>query len=221
MMFRVTTTFVLGLLCAANIGFAADLPSTFAKAPSVHHKNTTIRVKKPAPKSKQVGLLPIVKKLYAEKKPVPTVEAAVPTNPSSKSRLSWVLGPMVANADGGKHEGSASASANIVVESPGTTVGPEMIVELQGHVVKTIQSTVRLDIYIGDVKRSVTWSSDEVKSGIFKVTLNEKMPAGVLPSLIPVSALGFVTQAGEGHVAMVSLEKIVLNFTAPQVVSQK
>ena len=128
---------------------------------------------------------------------------------------------MTTNADGGKREGSASATANIIVDKPGTVFGPDMIIELEGHVVKTTEATVRLDIQVGDTKKTVSWNADQTKSGIFKITLNEKVPAGVLPALIPVSALAFVTQTGRGHVAMVSLEKIILRFASAQIVGTK
>jgi hypothetical protein len=221
MMFRVKTVVGFYLLCFSSLSFAADLPLHAEKSKPVHYKKMVLHLKKTISKPKQIALVPSLTKLHVTKKPAPVVEGSIPVTPQAESNLSWVLGPMVANADGGKREGSASATANIVVEAPGTSFGPEMIIELEGHVVKTIQSTVRLDIHVGDVKKSVTWNSDEIKSGIFKITINEKVPVGVLPTLIPVSALGFVTQAGEGHAAMVSLEKIVLRFTAPQVISEK
>jgi hypothetical protein len=215
MMSRVLFYIGLCFLCTASLSFAADLPLIFDKAPPVHHKKkSTLHVKKTVSKPQLVALLPAPTNLLAEKKPTPLV-------PKEMSNLSWVLGPMVANADGGKREASASATANIIVDNPGTNFGPEMMIEIEGHVVKTAQATVRLDIQIGDMKKTVVWNTNEIKAGIFKITMNEKVPPGVLPALIPVSALAFVTQTGDGHAAMVSLEKIMLRFSGAQVVSTK
>ncbi len=229
MMIRVLVALGLGLACAAGVASAADLPLLIEKKAIIHHQKTSVHpkiatlhpkmvahlVKKTSDKPQLVAVLP------AATKPSPIVKAPAPVLREVPTTLTWVLGPMVANADGGKGEGSASATGNIVVDKPGTSFGPEMVVELEGHVVKTAQSTVRLDIHIGSFQKSVLWSSDEIKSGKFKITLNEKVPAGVMPAYIPVTALAFVTKAGEGHVAMVSLEKIVLRLGGMQVIGTK
>jgi hypothetical protein len=201
---------------AASFGFAADLPLLINKTPPAHHKKKTIlQAKNTGLNPQAIASLPASAKLPTEKLPTPLA----PQTTQTTNELSWVLGPMVANADGGKREASASATANIIVDKPGTSFGPEIVIELEGHVVKTIQATVRLDIHIGSMKKTVQWNSDEIKAGIFKITMNERVPPGLLPSLIPVSALAFVTQSGDSHAAMVSLEKIMLRFAKPQVAS--
>ncbi len=220
-MFRVLTVFGLFFLFTANLSFAADLPSFTEKTTPIHHRKILVHTRKPATKPQSIVSLPVVTKVSAAKALAPIVKIPTPVAPIATSNLAWVLGPMTANADGGKREGSISATANIVVDKPGTIIGPEMVIEIEGHVVKTIQSTVRLDIHVGNINKSVVWNVDEIKSGIFKITMNEKVPVGVMPALIPVSAIAFVTQAGEGHAAMVSLEKIVLRFSYPQVVGTK
>jgi hypothetical protein len=220
-MFRVLAVFWLGLLFTVNLSFAADLPLIIEKRALINHKKTVLHPKKLVTKTKSVVSLPIVTKVPDAKELASTTQITNPEVSVAISDLSWVLGPMTANADGGKHEASSSATASIVVEQPGTLIGTRMVIELEGHVVKTVQSTVRVDIHVGDLKKSIVWNADETKSGIFKITLNEKIPAGVLPALIPVSAIAFVTQAGEGHAAMVSLEKIVLRYSSPQVASTK
>jgi hypothetical protein len=217
---RVLVAFGMLFVSAANFGFAADLPLLIDKTPPAHHKKKTIlQAKNTGLKPQAIALLPASAKLPTEKLPTPLATPLAPQTTQTTNELSWVLGPMVANADGGKREGSASATANIIVDKPGTSFGPEIVIELEGHVVKTIQATVRLDIHIGSMKKTVLWNSDEIKAGIFKITMNEKVPPGLLPSLIPVSALAFVTQSGDSHAAMVSLEKIMLRFAKPQVAS--
>lgn len=220
-MFRVLLAFGLCVLLTANPCFAADLPLFIEKTPSVHYNKAILHTKKPAAKPKSIVSQPIVTKEPDTKEVASIVKIPKSAAPIVTSSLAWVLGPMTANADGGKLESSNSATANIIVDKPGTTTGPELVIELEGHVVKTLQSTVRLDIQVGNVKKSLVWSADEIKSGIFKVSLNEQIAVGVMPDLIPVSALAFVTQSGEGHAAMVSLEKIVLRYSSPQVASKK
>lgn len=219
-MFRVQTAFMVCFLCTADLSFAADFPSNIVNVAHSQPKKTAFKPKKTLPKPQKTGVQPVVAKVQDAKAPASVVDKPTPISPKAAGNLSWVLGPMTANADGGKREASNSATANIVVDKPGTSFGPEIMIELNGHVVKTIQSTVRLDVQIGEMRKSVVWHADEIKSGIFKITINEKIAAGVLPALIPVSAIAFVTQEGEGHAAMVSLEKIVLRFANPQIISE-
>ncbi len=220
-MFRALVTFGLCILCSASVPFAADLPLLTIKSPLVHHQKNTFRKKSIASKPQLIAVLPAVTNSLATQPQLLTEKNPAAITHKPMSNMAWVLGPMSANADGGKHESSVSATANIIVEKPGTSYGPEIVVELEGHVVKTVQSTVRLDIQVGDFKKSVQWNADEVKSGVFKISINQKIASGVLPELIPVSAIAFVTQAGEGHAAMVSLERIVLRFKGSQIISSK
>jgi hypothetical protein len=220
-MFRVLAASGMCVLLLANSSLAADLPLFIEKTPPIHHKKIIFPAKKLIPKPKSIVSLPVVTKVPDTKEVASIAKIPKAVTSSVSSNLAWVLGPMTANADGDKREGSNSATANIVVDKPGTAVGPELIIELEGHVVKTVQSTVRLDIHVGNVKKSVVWNADEIKSGMFKITLNEQIAVGVIPDVIPVKALAFVTQAGDGHAAMVSLEKIVLRYSGPQVASTK
>jgi hypothetical protein len=220
-MVRVLAAVGLSFLFTVNLSFAADLPLFIEKKAPIHYKKVLAPAKKPMIKPLSTASIPSVTKIPTPKELASVTKVTAPEAQVAISSLTWALGPMTANADGGKREGSNSATANIVVDKPGTATGTEMVIELEGHVVKTVQSTVRVDVYIGDLRKSLVWNADEIKSGIFRVTLTEKIPAGVLPELIPVSAIAFVTQAGDGHVAMVSLEKIVLRYSSPQVASKK
>ena len=216
-MFRVLAAFGLCCLCTAGVCLAADLPLIFDKTPVVHLK---IKHPKATPAKKPTSIPKVAALLPTNTEPSAMPQPAVQT-PETMNRLSWVLASLSANADGGKREGSASAKANIIVDKPGTTFGPDVVIELEGHVVKTLQSTARVDIQIGDFKKTIEWKEDQIKSGIFKITINEKIPPGVLPALIPVSAIAFVTQTGNGHAAMVSLEKIQLKYSSQPMVGTK
>jgi hypothetical protein len=220
-MFRVLAAFGLCFLFTLSLSFAADLPIFVEKKALIHSKKIPLHPKKLIAKPKSIVSQPVAAKSPDTKEVASIAEPAIPTVPTVTRDLTWVLGPMTANADGAKRESSSSSVANIVVDKPGAIISPDMIIELEGHVVKTVQSTVRLDIHVGDIKKSFNWNADEIKSGIFKITLKEKISVGVLPALIPVSAIAFVTQTGEGHAAMVSLEKIMLRYSSPQVVSKK
>lgn len=122
--------------------------------------------------------------------------------------MAWILDPLVAHADGPKREGSASIAGNLVVVEPGYVTSPYMVIELNGHIIKTPQTTVRIDVQIGKTTRSVSWKSDDVQAGRFNVELTAPMQAGKLPGYFPVSAIAFVTREAKGGAAMVSLEKI-------------
>lgn len=126
----------------------------------------------------------------------------------SERLLSWSPGPLIANADGAKNELGVSVEGNLVVDEPGTITSPYMVIELTGHIVKTQNSTVRIDVKVGKAHRSITWPSDDVHTGKFKEQLTVQIPEGALPAYYPVSALAFVTKQGKDSVAMVSLEKI-------------
>jgi hypothetical protein len=232
MMFRVFSVIVLSLTCAINFAAAADLPFQVESITPIHTKKP-LRSKKVAakPKNTKVKSLvvatvpvapdPVIKSTTPVLADSPVVPDSSPLPDSTEVYVSWVLDPLVANADGGKTEGSASASVKIVVGNPGAPYGPEMVIVLDGHVIKTARSTVRLDIQIGSIRRSVVWNDGEIKAGKFKISLNEIVPAGVLPDSIDASAIAFVTKEGEGHVAMVSLEKVVLKRgTSPVIGAQ-
>ncbi len=138
----------------------------------------------------------------------PVVPDAAAQSSGEELELSWFLDALVANADGPKREDSASTEGNLIVAEPGFVTSPYMVIELSGHIIKTPATTVRLQVRIGAVEKTVNWSADKVESGRFAVSLNAPMKAGELPGYIPVSALALVSREGKQGVAMVSLEKI-------------
>lgn len=204
-------------LCFGAAADAADLPAL--KGKSVVHHVTPAQVK-PAKQPVRKSGKP-VKSAVKLTNPLPaavTAEAPIADSEiqdpadTAEVNLSWVLDPLVANADGSKNEDSASAEANLVVDQPGLPTPPYMVIELSGHVIKTPQSTVRIDVQIGKTHRTVSWQADEIHAGRFKIELKELVPDGKLPAYYPVSALAFVTKAGASAAAMISLEKIVVRM---------
>ena len=190
---------VLSFIVFASVGKAADLPSA-----GVYAKSRTVKILKN----------PMVQNRPKPKltKPVQTPAIARPdiAKPATGQEIdmAWVLDPLVANADGGKKEDSASVEGNLVVPEPGYVTAPYMVIELNGHIVKTTETTVRIDIQIGGKNHTVTWPADDVKTGKFDISLNADIPEGKLPGYFPVSAIAFVTNAKKGGAAMVSLQKI-------------
>jgi hypothetical protein len=200
-------------LCFASMADAADLPFYTAK-------KTTSAVKKTPKPHKVVVKTPRIAAVEPAKTKIKLETPKRALQPTgSEMNLVWVLDPLVANSDGAKREDSASVEANLVVTEPGSVLQSEMIIELSGHIVKTIGTTARLDVRIGNSHRTVSWSTDDVQSGKFKISLNEVIAAGKLPDYFPVSALAFATKDGKQGAAMVSLEKVVLRVGKVQAVA--
>lgn len=214
-MLQVLLALALSVLWFAPVAFTADLPWVPSKVVKLHvvANKATVAVQKPTHLIPVAVLPKVIPGSISEIFKEQTQIAIASTNVSPDLiELPWVLDPLVATADGGKKEGSSGVEGNLVTNRPGTNFGPDVVIELTGHVIKTAQSTVRLDIHIGSLQKSILWAADDVKSGVFKITLNEKLQSGQMPSYFPASAMAFVTQEGEGHVAMVSLEKIVFRM---------
>jgi hypothetical protein len=198
---------------------AADLPSSYSPniaEPAKPVKKLKQQVKKApqlvvARKSRPKIVAETPQVLVAPKRPAASSVKANDTD------LQWVLGPLVANADGAKREGSASAEANLIVVEPGSVSSSNMIIELSGHVVKTAQTTARIDVRIGDIRRTVSWKTDDVESGRFNIEFNATITGTKVPDYFPVSAIALVTNNSDGGAAMVSLTKIVVRFSNPRV----
>ena len=221
-MVRVLFAVVLMSSCAVTHVSAADLPYfPVHQAPVQPKKNAKPKVKVALAAAETVSLAGFSGNLPPKLLRSASAIAPVASVKNRLRDLTWVLPAMVANADGGKQEGSASAVGNIVVDNPGPGFGPQIVIELAGHIVKTVESTARLDVRVGAFQKSLIWKADEIKSGTFRITLIEKAPAGNVPPYIPVSAIAFVTKSGDGHAVMVSLEKMVLHYGATDAISTK
>ncbi len=211
---RIALSIAVCLFCVGSVASAADLP---AYDPPVKLKAVKLQKKSSIVLKKAVAKAPVVKTVRAplarsvkavEEKPAVANREVVPEAEQKEINLSWVLDPLVANADGAKKEGSAGVEGNLVVAEPGFVTAPYMVIELRGHVIKTPGSTARIDVRIAGKNHTFSWSAEDVQSGKFVFTLNEEVPAGDLPSYFPVSALAFVTNSAKSGAVMVSLEKI-------------
>jgi hypothetical protein len=211
---RLVLSIVVCLFCVGSVASAADFPSY---DPPVVLKSQKVQKKHSVALKRSIATAPLVKptevsvaktvKAVVEKQAVANPEI-VPKPDLQEIDLSWVLDPLVANADGAKKEGSAGVEGNLIVAEPGFLTSPYMVIELRGHIVKTPDSTARIDVRIAGKNHTVSWLAEDVQAGKFMITLNEKVPAGALPSYFPVSALAFVTNAAKSGAVMVSLEKI-------------
>lgn len=201
----------VSLWCFGSVAEAADLPST-VENPISHRAKALVKAKTLAVKTKKtVTKLPRVS-IAADDNQVAANRAAESVPKNTEIDMSWVLDPLVANSDGGKKEGSASVESILVVVQPGYVSLPYMIIELTGHIVKTAHTTVRLDVRIGDVNRTVSWKPEDVQAGKFKIELKAPLQEGKLPDNFPVSALAIVTKDSQEGAAMVSLEQIVVRL---------
>ena len=222
-MVRVLLALALSFGCVAGAACAADVPYEPPKPLKVKAltSKSKIALHRPA-RLIPVAILPKVLPGSVSQTTKDQTQVATASTKLSPDiiELPWVLDPLVATADGGKKEGSAGVQGNLVTNRPGTDFGPDVVIELSGHVIKTAQSTVRLDIHIGSLQKSVLWRSDDIKSGAFQITLNEKLESGRMPNYFPASVLAFVTQEGDGHVAMVSLEKVVFRMSVTAAATQ-
>ncbi len=210
---RLVLSIVVCLYCVGSVVSAADLPSynpplksKIVKAPK-KHSGIPKKVAVNAPLLKPAKVPFAKAETAVEEKAVANREIP-PESGNREIDLSWVLDPLVANADGAKKEGSSGVEGNLVVAEPGFLTSPYMIIELRGHIIKTLNSTARIDIRIAGKNHTVSWPAEDVQSGKFVITLTEKVPEGALPSYFPVTALAFVTNAAKGGAVMVSLEKI-------------
>ena len=208
---------VLSCCVFASLGQAADLPSA-----AVYSKPHAVKIQKklkPAP-TRQVVESPLAKPANVKDREKAVATRSIPKAETGREfDLSWVLDPLVANADGGKKEDSAAIQANLVMPEPGYVSAPYMLIELNGHIVKTADTTVRLDIKIDGKNHTTSWPTDDVQAGKFKITLKAAMAEGELPDYFPVSAIAFVTNNSKRGAAMVSLEKINIRVGKVRVVA--
>ncbi len=202
---RLFMLLIVGCLCNGPVASAADVP--FSKLgetqqpakPAAKPKKKTAKTNSPASSRK------------AKIKAAVETQQAVIAPTANEIEMSWVLDPLVAHADGGKREGSASAKANLVVTEPGFSSASYMTIELNGHVVKTAHTTARIDVRIGGRSHTIEWPADDVQSGRFNRTFKATLPEGKLPPYFPVSAIAFVTRERDGGAVLVTLEKIVVH----------
>jgi hypothetical protein len=210
---------VLVTLCFGVSAEAADLPfsSTWDQIePSVARKKAAkAKLAKPKPRMSDADPEAKISRATVEPQVVKPPKSDARTKretpvdvPGEELELSWFLDTVVANVDGPKREDSASMEGNLIVAKPGVVTSPYMVIELSGHIVKTPATTVRVDIRIGSVQKSVNWPTDDMKSGRFSVTLDAPMKAGALPGYFPVSVVALVWRDGKQGTAMVSLEKV-------------
>jgi hypothetical protein len=122
--------------------------------------------------------------------------------------LSMKIEKLVANADGVKTEASASMEGEFVVEQPRRITLNSMRIELTGHIVKTEGTTAQLTVNIGDIRKTLEWKADDVKSGIFNEVMNVTVPHGELPVPFPVSATATVTKPADRGAVLLTLEEI-------------
>lgn len=204
MVWRLVILLIVGSVLHGVAADAADLP--FINVSDVPQQ------KKPAAKPKKQSSRTLQVATTRNDKPKTHVvkPEQVVASKTDEIDLQWALDPLVATADNQKKEGSASAEANLIVLEPGSVSAPYMTIELSGHVVKTAQTTARIEVRVGGKRNTVSWNADDIKAGQFKVEFKSTMTEGELPRYFPVSAIAFVTNSGTTGAVMVSLETITV-----------
>lgn len=129
--------------------------------------------------------------------------------------LTMTLKSLSANADGAKTEDSASFAGYFPVQQPDYVALPQLYVELEGHIIKTPGATARLDVIIGNEKKTIEWKAGDNLAEAFTSTISATVADGQLPSPFPVAATLYVSKPADGGAVLVSLEKI--NLTVGQV----
>lgn len=201
---RLFMLLIMGCLCHAPAASAADVP--FSKLGDTQQSAKPVA----KPKKKTAKTNSPANSRKAKIKAAAETQQAVIAPTANEIEMSWVLDPLMAHADGGKREGSASATANLVVTEPGFASASYMTIELNGHVVKTAHTTARIDVRIGGKSHTIEWPADDVQSGRFNRTFKATLPEGKLPPYFPVSAIALVTRERDGGAVLVTLEKIVV-----------
>jgi hypothetical protein len=131
--------------------------------------------------------------------------------------LAMTLDKLIANADGGKMEDSASMEGEFVVGQPRTLRLKAMKVELMGHIVKTEGTFAQLTVKIGGMERSFEWKAAEIKSGKFTEVMTVSIPNGELPVPFPVSALATVSRTKDQGAVLLTLDEIKVTIGPDQV----
>ncbi len=126
----------------------------------------------------------------------------------SELTLSMTLEKLIANADGGKTEDSASMEGEFVVGQPRTLRLNAMKVELLGHIVKTEGTSAQLTVKIGGMEKSFEWTAAEVKAGKFTEVMTVSIPSGELPVPFPVSATATVSRTKDQGAVLLTLDQI-------------
>jgi hypothetical protein len=152
----------------------------------------------------------------------PTVPKSVSVQNSEKQIVFSVkLDHLIANADGGKLEDSASMTGTFPVQQPQKIQLPSMTVVLSGLIVKGLGSTAKLNIKIGDIEHLVEWKADEATSKAFEITLDQVVPNGELPVPLPLAAYVIVNTDAKAGPVLVSLETIDVKIGPVKVATQQ
>jgi hypothetical protein len=147
--------------------------------------------------------------VFATNSDSPTVPKSVSVKNSPKQVVFSVkLDHLVANADGGKLEDSASMTGTFPLQQPSNLQLPSITIVLSGLIVKGMGSTAKLNVKIGDTEKVVEWNASEAASKAFEITLEDIVPNGALPVPMPVSAYAIVNTDSKAGPVLVSLETI-------------
>ena len=144
-----------------------------------------------------------------------SVRALSPTVSGQTMSAGIELEGFSATAEGEKTEASATFSGQFLLTQPKRVALQQMRVIMRGLIIKAERSTVRLEVKIGDVAKSIEWTETESKTGRYESVITETIPNGRLSSPLPVSAVATVYRPTGASGALVSIDTIRLEFATP------
>ena len=113
-----------------------------------------------------------------------------------------------AGADGQKTEGTSSFSGQLLVMKPQNVKLPTITIKVQGNIVKTLGSTARVDVAVGDLRETFEWKADEVISGNFEKILSGTATDRFLAEPLKVTLITWATKTPGDGAVLVTVNKL-------------
>jgi hypothetical protein len=136
-----------------------------------------------------------------------TKSANISKSPASLG-LQLEFASLQAGADGAKAEASSSFSGQLVVLKPQNIKIPTITLSLKGTIIKSLGSTARVDIIIGDLRKTYEWKVEQILSGSFQDTLSATVGDKLMSAPMPVSVTAWVTKTPGGGAVLVTVDKL-------------
>ena len=125
--------------------------------------------------------------------------------------LSITFSALEAKADGGTTEAKANVAGHFEVSQPKLDTFTMARVNIEGHIIKSSGSIVRLALKVGGAEQVIEWAEGTVASEKFSRNVDIALPAGGrLPSPFPVSVEAMARKNGYADAAYVSVSGVTI-----------
>jgi hypothetical protein len=128
--------------------------------------------------------------------------------------LALELGDFQITADNEKTEGTSSFVGQLIVLKPANVPLPSLSITLEGHLVKTLGSDVRIDLTVGDFRKTFNWSADQTHNGVFREAISATPRDRHMKDPLPVSIVAWVTRPKTAGATLLTVDKLSVNVTA-------